>query len=214
MKEKHFLRLSSSDECRVQDERKGKNCVPQCLAQPVAALEFDLMAILIIEDEEAHFQLMKRAIEKELPRASVHHLDNAAACFDELDGIRPDIIIVDYLMPGMNGIEFLTALRQMDRSVPVVMTTGQGDERIAVQAMKAGAYDYLTKDPHGHYLKTLPVTVHNAISRERAEQELRRYREHLEIIALLEQGRQSAASELLRDHLDRSRVKKTSGNPG
>ena len=43
---------------------------------------------------------------------------------------------------------------------------------------------------------------------------LNRYREHLEIIALLEQGRQSAASELLRDHLDRSRVKKTSGNPG
>jgi signal transduction histidine kinase len=137
----------------------------------VAALDLDLATILIIEDEEAHFQLMKRAIEKELPLASVHHLDNAAVCFDELDGIRPDVIVVDYLMPGMNGIEFLTALRQMDRSVPVVMTTGQGDERIAVQAMKLGAQDYLVKS--ADFFMHIPGVLRRVVREERLKHCLR-----------------------------------------
>lgn len=155
----------------MQGERKSDHCVPQCLAKPVAALDSDLMTILIIEDEEAHFQLMKRAIEKELPLASVHHFDNAAVCFDSLDEIRPDVIVVDYLMPGMNGIEFLTTLRQMGRSVPVVMTTGQGDERIAVQAMKLGAQDYLVKS--ADFFMHIPGVLRRMVREERLKHCLR-----------------------------------------
>ena len=63
---------------------------------------------------------------------------------------------------------------------PIVMMTGSGDEVIAVQAMKAGALDYLVKDLEGQYLTILPVTVESVIGRRLIEEELERYREHLE----------------------------------
>ena len=70
------------------------------------------LKLVIIEDEEAHFSLMKRAIANNLPNVSIYHFPEAGACLEKLDEIMPDIIISDYLMPGMNGIEFLEALNR------------------------------------------------------------------------------------------------------
>jgi signal transduction histidine kinase/CheY-like chemotaxis protein len=106
----------------------------------------DSIKVLIIEDEEAHFQLMKRAILKQLSETSVFHAISAAACLENLDSFKPDIILVDYLLPDMTGIEFLATIKRMDYDIPVVMITGQGDEGIAVSAMKLGAQDYLVKN--------------------------------------------------------------------
>jgi signal transduction histidine kinase/FixJ family two-component response regulator len=106
----------------------------------------DSIKVLIIEDEEAHFQLMKRAILKQLPETSVFHAISAAACLEELDTINPDIILVDYLLPDMTGIEFLATIKRIGFDIPVIMITGQGDEGIAVHAMKLGAKDYLVKN--------------------------------------------------------------------
>ncbi|MFP5213897.1 MAG: PAS domain S-box protein, partial [Acidobacteriota bacterium] len=120
--------------------------------------------IVIIEDEEAHFQLMKRAIGKEIPHASILYFDDASAFLRDLPRIRPDVIFVDYLMPGMNGIDILKTLKHSGNQTPVVMITGQGDEGIAVQAMKAGAWDYLVKSPD--FFKLLPSTIEKTV-RER-----------------------------------------------
>lgn len=105
------------------------------------------LRLVIIEDEDAHFSLMKRAIANNLPNALIYHFPEAGACLEKLDEIMPDIIISDYLMPGMNGIEFLEALNRRNTHIPVIMITGQGDEAIAVKAMKLGARDYLVKSP-------------------------------------------------------------------
>jgi PAS domain S-box-containing protein len=56
---------------------------------------------------------------------------------------------------------------------PIIFITGAGDQEIAVQAMKAGAYDYLIKDPERKYLEFLPITVQNAIKHSEAERQLR-----------------------------------------
>jgi PAS domain S-box-containing protein len=127
-------------------------------------MKMELLRLVIIEDEDAHFQLMKRAISKDLPHALVYHFADAGAYVEKLNEIHPDVILVDYLMPGMNGIEFLEVLNQRDVHVPVVMITGQGDESIAVQAMKAGAWDYLVKSPD--FFKLLPSTIEKVV-RER-----------------------------------------------
>ena len=88
---------------------------------------------------------MKRAISKNLEAVSIHYFQDAGACLDSIDLISPHIIITDYAMPGMNGIDFLKELREKAYDIPVIMTTGQGDEKVAVQAMKLGAWDYLVK---------------------------------------------------------------------
>jgi len=106
------------------------------------------LKVVIIDDEEPHFQLMKRAINKEFPLASIDYFKNPDLCLQRLNEIIPDVIITDYLMPSMNGIEFLEALnREKKDIIPVIMITGHGDENIAVQAMKQGAWDYLVKTP-------------------------------------------------------------------
>ncbi|MBW1709675.1 MAG: PAS domain S-box protein [Deltaproteobacteria bacterium] len=105
----------------------------------------DSLKLMIVEDEEAHYDLMKRAVIKNFPEASVHHFSSASDSLEKVGTISPDIIITDYVLPGMTGIDFLKELRQKDREIPVIMITGQGDEKIAVEAIKLGAWDYLVK---------------------------------------------------------------------
>jgi PAS domain S-box-containing protein len=128
------------------------------------------LTLVIIEDEEAHFSLMKRAIAKEFPHASVYHFKEANLCLEQLDSIIPTIIITDYLLPGMNGIEFLEALSQKNKDIPVIMITGQGDENVAVRAMKLGTIDYLVKS--GDFFTLLPTVIEKVVRKNRLEQSL------------------------------------------
>jgi PAS domain S-box-containing protein len=127
--------------------------------------------IVIIEDEKAHFSLMERAIIDQIPDALVYDFQEAGACLKGLDEINPDIIITDYLMPGMNGIEFLESLKRDKRDIPVIMITGQGDEKIAVQAMKLGAWDYIVKSPG--FFSLLPSVIEKVTRERRLEESLR-----------------------------------------
>jgi len=126
--------------------------------------------LIIVEDEEAHYQLMRLATLKELPSARIHHFVDASSCLDQIDEIRPDVIIADYRMPGMSGIEFLQVLSDGNRDIPVIIITGQGDERIAVQAIKLGAWDYLVKSSDS--LVLLPRLLQKLISGRRLRRSL------------------------------------------
>jgi signal transduction histidine kinase len=126
--------------------------------------EMDALQIVLIEDQEAHFELMKRALSREYPSAKILHFVEASACLERLDDLSPDVIIADYLMPGMSGIEFLEVMQRESRNIPVIMITGQGSENIAVQAMKLGASDYLVKS--ADFFRLLPSMVEKVV-RER-----------------------------------------------
>lgn len=156
--------INASAECEMPEALR-KNVRP-------ASMDADPIDVLIIEDEEAHFQLMKRAIHKELPETSVCHMLNAADCLEELDRLHPDVILVDYLMPGMTGLEFLSAVQQMGSDIPVIMITGQGDESIAVRAMKLGAQDYLVKN--ADFFLLLPAVIAQVARERRLKLHLRK----------------------------------------
>jgi PAS domain S-box-containing protein len=128
------------------------------------------LTVVIIEDEEAHFSLMKRAIDREFSSASVVHFLDATTCLERLDQINPTVIITDYLMPGMNGIEFLEVLNQQNIDTPVIMITGQGDENIAVRAIKFGAKDYLVKS--GDFFTLLPSVIERVVREKELKQSL------------------------------------------
>ncbi len=87
------------------------------------------LRLVIIEDNDAHFQLINRAVLKAYPDTSIHYFQEAADCLGKLDDINPDVIIADYLLPGMNGIEFLKSLNREKIGIPVIIITGQGDRR-------------------------------------------------------------------------------------
>jgi carbon storage regulator CsrA len=78
---------------------------------------------------------------------------------------NPDCVLLDYLLPDLSGLEFLAELSGTKglAPIPVVMLTGQGDESIAVQAMKTGALDYLTKRELSS--DRLRLAVHSAMER-------------------------------------------------
>ena len=137
------------------------------------------LKLVIIEDEDAHFQLMKRAIIKAYPDASIHYFQEAAGCLERLDEINPDVVISDYLLPGMNGIEFLKSLNREKRDIPVIMITGQGDENLAIQAMKLGAWDYLVKS--GDFFTLIPSVIGKVVREWKLKESLqgsqRRFRE-------------------------------------
>ncbi|MCL9983226.1 MAG: sigma-54 dependent transcriptional regulator [Erythrobacter sp.] len=70
---------------------------------------------------------------------------DARAALGWLDADYPGVVVSDVRMPGMDGIAFFAALREIDADLPVILTTGHGDIAMAVDAMKNGAADFLTK---------------------------------------------------------------------
>jgi DNA-binding NtrC family response regulator len=97
--------------------------------------------VLLVDDEPSVLftltQLLKsRGIEAVLARSG----KEALAKVEDVDSV-----VTDYSMPEMDGVQLLQAIRERDESLPVIMMTAHGSERIAVRAMKSGAYEYVTK---------------------------------------------------------------------
>ncbi|MFH1112848.1 MAG: sigma 54-interacting transcriptional regulator [Pseudomonadota bacterium] len=82
-----------------------------------------------------------------------------------------DILAVDHKMPGKNGIEVIRELRTEGLLPPTIMITGAGDERVAVEAMKLGAADYIIKDGEGGYLSLMPLVIERALAKQRLVEE-------------------------------------------
>lgn len=75
--------------------------------------------------------------------------DNAQSCIDALAG-APDLILIDYLMEPMNGLEAMKRIKRIIPAAYVVMISGQSDLQVAVNAMKYGAFDYIMKGENEH----------------------------------------------------------------
>ncbi len=114
-------------------------------------------SILIVEDNSDHLELTKLALKKALENILIKEASCGAECMQIISNSDFDLVILDYSLPDQNGIEVLESIRNLKPELPILMVTGQGNERLAVQAIKKGANDYFIKSPG--YLTTLPVTV-------------------------------------------------------
>jgi len=76
-----------------------------------------------------------------------------------LEAAHYDLLLVDYNMPFLAGIEVMQALSAKGAQLPTIMVTGQGNEEIAVEALKLGASDYVVKDVEMKYLELIPVVI-------------------------------------------------------
>jgi DNA-binding NtrC family response regulator len=97
--------------------------------------------ILIVDDDSTMIFALKEIIEER-----GHTTDSASSGPEALSKLSEvDVVLTDLQMPRMSGLELLRAIREQDDTVPVIILTAHGSEKAAVDAMKAGAYDYLTK---------------------------------------------------------------------
>lgn len=96
----------------------------------------------------------------------------AEAGLSELDAFKPDIIVLDFNLPGMNGVEALAKIRAIDHQIKVIMVTAHGSIDLAVEAMQAGAYHFITKPLA---LGKLRMMLEKAMNDERRDQALSYY---------------------------------------
>jgi len=99
--------------------------------------------ILVVDDEAAMRDLLRIVLEKE--RHEVLTANDGATGLSLAASRDIDLVISDIKMPGLDGVGLLAGLRQQGRTTPVIMITAYADSESAIQAMKQGAYDYLTK---------------------------------------------------------------------
>jgi len=114
---------------------------------------------LLIEDDKLDQMAFTRLVESENLPYDCALAGSVSEARSILQAQRFEIIIADYSLPDGTAFDILDSAR----NVPVILITGAGDEETAVKAWREGAYDYLIKDTERNYLKTLPITVENAI---------------------------------------------------
>lgn len=102
------------------------------------------MARILIVDDEPDMRLAVRNVLK-LRGYEVSEAGDGPAALDSVRGDRPDLVLLDMRLPGMDGMEVLEELKKIDDSLPVVMITGYGHIQSAVDVMKLGASEYLQK---------------------------------------------------------------------
>jgi PAS domain S-box-containing protein len=132
--------------------------------------------LLLIEDDKIDQMAFERSVKKNDLPYDYSIAGSIAEARKITRSTNFDVIISDYMLG--DGVSF--ELFELYKELPVIITTGTGNEEVAVEAMKLGAYDYLIKDPEGNYLKTLPATVELAIKRKQNENQLQIYQENLE----------------------------------
>ncbi len=113
--------------------------------------------ILVVDDEPAVRELFKDLLEHK-----GYEVITAASGAEALTAVReqrPQLVLLDILMPDMDGVETLEQIRQIDRVVPIIMLTAVVHEEIAKESLRKGALDYITKPVDFDYLELSILTA-------------------------------------------------------
>lgn len=168
-----------------------------------------MLKILIIDDDD----IDRLAIRRALVKADLHpDVSEAGSCADAIALMTQtsfDCIFLDYCLPDGDGLTLVQDLRRMGVNAPLIVLTGQGDEQIAVDLMKAGATDYLTKSRISP--ERLLQVVHSAVRVYQAEREAERANQRLrETNELLKRKNQELEIQRQQIHLQNLKLLETS----
>ncbi len=167
-------------------------------------------AILVVEDEATLAKNLKTYLLRQ--GFDVKTVASGEEALAEFDTYKPDALLLDFNLPKMSGLDVLEQVKLRDPRVKVVMITGHGNEQIAVDAMKAGAYDYLTKPV---MLGKIKLVLDKALGQEKLEGAL----SYIQKKSADESGLLLGQSHPMRDlkemlrHLAESECKLTDGDP-
>lgn len=127
--------------------------------------------ILIIEDEAAIRRVLVKILGEESPDYQVNEATDGLSGLEQIKKEDFDLVLCDIKMPKMDGVEVLEAAQKIKPEIPFVMISGHGDLDTAVNTMRLGAYDYISKPPD---LNRLLNTVRNALDKKELVSENKR----------------------------------------
>ena len=119
--------------------------------------------ILIIEDEPAIRRVLVKILAEEDKSHQIDEAENGIEAINKIKKESYDLIISDIKMPKVDGMEVLDFSKKNTPETPIIMISGHGDLELAVDSMKKGAFDYISKPPD---LNRLLTTVRNALDRK------------------------------------------------
>lgn len=119
--------------------------------------------ILIIEDEAAIRRVLVKILGEESDTYTVEEAEDGLVGLEKIKNDDYDLVLCDIKMPKMDGVEVLEAVKKIKPEIPFVMISGHGDLETAIQTMRLGAFDYISKPPD---LNRLLNTVRNALDRK------------------------------------------------
>lgn len=119
--------------------------------------------ILIIEDEAAIRRVLNKILSEESDTYQVEEAEDGLQGIEKIKNEDYDLVLCDIKMPKMDGVEVLEAVKKIKPEIPMVMISGHGDLETAVNTMRLGAFDYISKPPD---LNRLLNTVRNALDRK------------------------------------------------
>jgi DNA-binding NtrC family response regulator len=123
--------------------------------------------ILIVDDEPFNLDLLEQELNDR--GYFIERAGNGLEALNQLESFHPDLILLDYQMPDMNGVEVLKEMRNRGNEAPVVMVTAYGTIERAVEAMREGAYDFIPKPFEPDHLS---LVVEKALERETLRREV------------------------------------------
>ena len=119
--------------------------------------------ILIIEDEAAIRRVLSKILSEENDSYQVEEAEDGVVGLEKIKNNDYDLVLCDIKMPKMDGVEVLEAVKKIKPEIPMVMISGHGDMETAINTMRLGAFDYISKPPD---LNRLLNTVRNALDKK------------------------------------------------
>lgn len=119
--------------------------------------------ILIIEDEAAIRRVLTKILSEENDSYKVEEAEDGQQGLEKIKNDDYDLVLCDIKMPKMDGVEVLEAVKKIKPEIPMVMISGHGDLETAINTMRLGAFDYISKPPD---LNRLLNTVRNALDKK------------------------------------------------
>lgn len=126
------------------------------------------LRLFLVEDDDDIGFLMRKSLERAGHQVTVCHSGTDALIV--LVNTPFDLVLLDQFLPEISGVELLETLNREGITTPVLMVTGQGDEKLASQVLRAGALDYIVKDRALTFLADLPKRVRESTIRHRLQQ--------------------------------------------
>ncbi len=132
--------------------------------------------IFIVDDERAISKLLKYWV-KDKWNYETEIFDSGEKVLKRLESKKPDLILLDIMLPGITGLDVLKKIREKDEQLPIIMLSAQGNVETAVESLRFGAYDYFPKPID---VQRLEPTVKNALKNYELTKELENLKESVQ----------------------------------